>query len=147
MTTLIFNTDKVLVQEVMTRNPISVSQEVSIEVAIDLMVEKNISGVPIVDEGGSLVGLITEYDVLKFYGKSQDQALVYRTCREVMITEIRTISQDASLDVAARIFQAASLRRLLVLDGNRFVGILSRRDVVRSIRDSHLSASSGPASK
>jgi len=130
----------VLVQEVMTRDPISVQQDVSIDVAIDLMVEKNISGVPIVDEANRLVGLITEYDVLQFYGKGHDdQATCYRACREVMVTEIRTIQQDASLEVAAKIFQAASLRRLLVLDGQKFVGILSRRDVVRSIRDGRLS--------
>ena len=129
----------ILVHEAMTQNPISVPQEVSIEVAINLMLEKNISGVPIVDDAGLLVGLITEYDVLKFYDNHKNQAPDYQTCREVMITEIRTIQQDASLDVAAKIFQAASLRRLLVLDGSRFVGILSRRDVVRSIRDSRLS--------
>jgi len=131
----------VLVQDMMTRDPVSVPQDVSIDVAIDLMVEKNISGVPIVDEAETLVGLITEYDVLRFYGKQNDQqADGYLTCREVMITEIRTIQQDASLDVAAKIFQAASLRRLLVLDNKRLVGILSRRDVVRSIRDGRLHA-------
>lgn len=130
----------ILVKEVMTPNPISVRQDVSIDVAIDLIVEKNISGVPIVDESEALVGLITEYDVLQFYGKyHDDEATSYLPCREVMITEIRTIQQDASLDVAAKIFQAASLRRLLVVDGNHFVGILSRRDIVRSIRDGRLS--------
>jgi len=129
----------VLVQDMMTREPISVPQDVSIDVAIDQMVEKNISGVPIVDEAGSLVGLITEYDVLQFCGKQNDeQANGYLTCREVMVTDIRTIQQDASLDVAAKIFQAASLRRLLVLEQKRLVGILSRRDVVRSIRDGRL---------
>ena len=130
----------ILVKEVMTQNPISVRQDVSIDVAIDLIVEKNISGVPIVDESDSLVGLITEYDVLQFYGKTHDDhASSYLACREVMITAVRTIQQDASLDVAAKIFQAASLRRLLVVDGNHFVGILSRRDIVRSIRDGRLS--------
>jgi len=132
----------ILVQDLMTRNPISVRQDVSIDVAIELIVEKNISGVPIVDDSEALVGLITEYDVLQFYGKYDDQATGYLACREVMITEVRTIQQDASLDVAAKIFQAASLRRLLVVDGNHFVGILSRRDIVRSIRDGRLTVAS-----
>jgi len=79
--------------------------------------------------------------VLQFYGKQNDKQFDgFLTCREIMITEIRTIQQDASLDVAAKIFQAASLRRLLVLDNKRLVGILSRRDVVRSIRDGRLHA-------
>jgi CBS domain-containing protein len=130
----------VLVKEVMTTNPISVSQDVAIDVAIDLMVEKNVSGMPIVDESGELIGLITEYDVLQFYGKHHDdEATGYLPCQEVMITDVRTIQQEADLGVAAKIFQAASLRRLLVVDGKQFVGVLSRRDVVRSIRDGRLS--------
>ena len=134
----------VLVQDVMTANPVSIAQDVSIDVAIDLMVEKNISGVPIVDDEGSLIGLITEYDVLQFYGKhGDDHAESFQSCRDIMITEIRTIQQTASLEVAAKIFRAASLRRLLVLDGKKFVGILSRRDVVRSIRDSRLTTAKG----
>jgi CBS domain-containing protein len=130
----------VLVQDMMTRDPISVPQDASVDVAIDLMVEKNISGVPVVDEDDLPVGLITEFDVLQFYGKYQgDCPTRYHTCRDTMSREIRTIREEASLEVAAKIFQAASLRRLLVLSGNRLVGILSRRDVVRSIRDGRLS--------
>ena len=129
-----------LVKDVMTQHPISVNQHVSIDVAIDLMVEENISGMPIVDDNNQLIGLITEYDVLQFYGKHHDdKATSYLSCKEVMITDVRTIQQNADLAVAAKIFQAASLRRLLVVDGQRFVGVLSRRDIVRSIRDGRLS--------
>lgn len=133
-----------LVKDVMTRSPISVRQDNSIDVAIDTMVEKNISGVPVVDDTGQLVGLITEFDVLQLYerpGSASENR--YSTCRDFMTKEIRTIQQNASLEVAANIFRAASLRRLLVLDGNKFVGILSRRDVVRCIRDGRLQVVAG----
>jgi CBS domain-containing protein len=130
----------VLVQDMMTRDPISVPQDASVDVAIDLMVEKNISGVPVVDEDDLPVGVITEFDVLQYYGKYQDNCPTrYHACRDTMSSEIRTIREDASLEVAAKIFEAVSLRRLLVLSGNRLVGILARRDVVRSIRDGRVS--------
>jgi len=133
----------VLVQDVMTRDPISVPQSASIDVAIDLIVERNISGVPVVDESNQLVGLITEYDVLQLYGKYHgDYETHYHTCQEFMTTNVHTIRQDATLEVAANIFQAASLRRLLVIEGKQLVGILSRRDVVRTIRDGRLSPAS-----
>lgn len=133
----------ILVQEVMTRNPISVPQTASIDVAIDLIVERNISGVPVVDESNQLVGLITEYDVLQLYGKYHgDYETRYHTCQEFMTTKVHTIRQDATLEVAANIFQAASLRRLIVIEGKQLVGILSRRDVVRTIRDGRLSPAS-----
>ena len=73
----------ILVQDVMTQDTISVPQNASIDVAIDLMVENNISGVPVVDEEDSLVGLITEYDVLQLYGKYHgDHATRYHSCRD-----------------------------------------------------------------
>ena len=127
-----------LVRDMMTTEPISVPQTASIDVAIDLMVEKNISGVPVVDDSGNLVGLITEHDVLNLYETEARGTTRFHSCQELMITNVRTIGQDASLEVAANIFHAATLRRLLVVDGNELVGILSRRDVVRCIRDSRL---------
>ena len=122
----------------MTSDPISVPQTASIDVAIDLMVEKNISGVPVVDQAGALVGLITEHDVLNLYETNTSDSSRFQSCQDLMITDVRTIGQEASLDVAAKIFHAATLRRLLVVDGQELVGILSRRDVVRCIRDSRL---------
>lgn len=131
----------VLVEDVMTRNTISVPEGAAIDVAIELMVENNISGVPVVDNSHSLVGLISEYDVLQLYGTSTEDEIGAQTCGQFMTSQVRTIQQSASLEVAAKIFQAASLRRLLVLDGKEFVGVLSRRDVVRSIRDGRVKLS------
>ena len=124
-----------LVKEFMSRSVISVPKYAAIDVAIDLMVEHNVSGMPVVDTHNLLVGLITEYDILNLYGKSDDECAKHEPCEKYMTTEVKTVQQDASLEVAATIFRAASLRRLLVLDGERFVGILSRRDIVRRIRD------------
>jgi len=129
----------VLVKDVMTRNTIAIPKHAEIDVAIDLMVENSISGVPVVDENDSLVGLITEYDVLQLYGNPGAGCQEHAPCERYMTHEVKTVQQSAALDVAAKIFQVASLRRLLVLDGEKFVGVLSRRDVVRSMRDSRLS--------
>lgn len=124
-----------LVKDAMSRDIVSVPFNAVIDVAIDLMIERNVSGLPVVDSDRRLVGIITEYDILCLYEQSSEQARQFAPCREYMKTDTKTIQQDASLDVAARIFHAASLRRLIVLDGERLVGVLSRRDVVRSIRD------------
>lgn len=129
----------ILVQDVMTQNPLSVPQDAAVDVAIDLIVEQNISGVPVVDDEGRLVGLITEYDVLQLYGQQSDPATRYQSCRDLMTSEVCTIGLDASVEAAAKIFCAATMRRLLVVDGKQLVGVLSRRDVVRSIRDKRLS--------
>lgn len=124
-----------LVKDVMTGNPISVPEKASIDVAIELMVERNISCVPVVNDFGALVGLITEYDVLQLFGEGGTSSGATQICRDFMTPKVRTIRQDASLAVAAKIFKVASLRRLLVVEGEKLVGVLSRRDVVKSIRD------------
>jgi CBS domain-containing protein len=123
------------VKDVMTRSVVSVPCRAVIDVAIDLMVSQNISGVPVVDLEGRLAGIISEYDVLRLCGQREAEYQPFEPCERYMTADVRTIQQDASLDAAAKIFQAASLRRLLVLDGDKLVGILSRRDVVRCIRE------------
>lgn len=129
-----------LVKDVMTTNTISVPQDAFVDVAIDLMIEKNLSGLPVVDQFDELVGLITEFDVLELFYKGQSsESVAGQRCRDFMTEQVRTIGQDATLEVAAKIFHAASIRRLLVVNGKKLVGVLSRRDVVRAIRDGRLS--------
>ncbi|MEM8944352.1 MAG: CBS domain-containing protein [Planctomycetota bacterium] len=133
-----------LVKDIMSADPLSVPGDAFIDVAIDLMIEKNISGLPVVDDFGELIGLITEFDVLQLYSKQQPAAgYEGQQCRDFMTTEIRSIGQEATLDTAAKIFQAASIRRLLVVDDKRLVGVLSRRDIVRAIRDGRLALTRG----
>lgn len=116
----------------MTGKVVSVPHYAAVDVAIDLMLEKNVSGVPIVDEFGHLLGVITEFDVLRLYGRD-DNATSFATCEQFMTRQVKTVQQDASVAVAANIFRASAIRRLLVLDGERLTGILSRRDILRCI--------------
>ncbi|MBP89966.1 MAG: hypothetical protein CMJ64_25200 [Planctomycetaceae bacterium] len=124
-----------LVKDVMTRNTVCVPHYAVVDVAIDVMLSKNVSGVPVVDDDGRLMGVITEYDVLQLYGTA-DSSQSYATCEEFMTAQVKSVQEDASVDVAARIFQASAIRRLLVTSGEKLVGILSRRDVLRCIHES-----------
>ena len=122
-----------LVRDVMSDSIITVPFYAAVDVAVDLMLNNNVSGVPVVDDQGQLKGLITEYDVLKLHWTCA-QTTAIESCEDFMTREVKTVQASATLDVAARIFHAASLRLLLVLEGNQLVGLLSRRDVLRSIR-------------
>ena len=133
-----------LVKDVMSSNIITVPFYAAVDVAVDLMLNNNVSGVPVVDDQNQLKGLITEYDVLQLHWTCT-QSTSCESCEEFMTREVKTVQASATLAVAARIFHAASLRRLLVLEGKQLVGVLSRRDVLRSIRDkrSQLAEASG----
>ncbi|MDA1052968.1 MAG: CBS domain-containing protein [Planctomycetota bacterium] len=121
-----------IVKDVMTSNIVSVPHYAAVDVAIDTMLERNVSGVAIVDDFNHLRGVITEFDVLRLYGNN-DASTHYATCEQFMTRDVKTVQQDASVAVAANIFRASAIRRLLVLDGERLAGILSRRDILRCI--------------
>lgn len=122
----------VLVEDIMTRDVVTAPPGASILVAMDLMLKNNVSGVPVVDEHDRLLGLITEYDVLELYW-DHEKAAASSACEDYMRHDVKSVQRSATVEVAARLFHAASLRRLLVLDGDKLVGILSRRDVLRCL--------------
>ncbi len=119
------------VRDVMTSEVVSLSSEAEVDEALELLLEKSISGLPLVDPDDRLMGLITEFDLLKLY--SDEDYWDDSPCSKYMTTNVCTVQADASLDVAANVFNAARIRRLPVLDGDKLVGILSRRDILREI--------------
>ena len=99
------------------------------------MLDNHVCGLPVLEPDGQLAGVITEYDVLRFFRESESTYHPFQPCREFMTTAIVTIGPDATLDEATTALLHSSIRRLLVVDNDRLVGVLSRRDVARFIRD------------
>ncbi len=101
--------------------------------AIHLLVEKQISGAPVVDTHGNLVGILTERDCIaealnsRYHGQSA--ALV----KEFMSRDIETVEADTSLVDIAQRFVDSKYRRYPVMDNNRLVGLISRRDILKAV--------------
>ena len=131
-----FSIKEARVRFVMTAPVVTVVANAMIEDALGLMLDNHISGLPVLHPDGQLAGVITEYDVLRFYRESDAAYHPFQPCREFMTTAIVTIGPDATLDEAMTALLQTSVRRLLVVDdGGRLVGVLSRRDIARFIRD------------
>lgn len=128
-------TKEARVRFAMTSPVVSVIANAMIEDALNLMLNNHVSGLPVLDPDGRLVGVITEYDVLRFYRESDAVYHPFQPCREFMTTAIVTIEPDASLDEATTALLQTSVRRLLVIENDQLVGVLSRRDIARFIRD------------
>ena len=122
-----------LVKDRMARDVVSVPYYAVVDVAIELMLTENVSGVPVVDDDYRLLGVLTEFDVLQLCGEQDSSS--YATCEQFMTRQVKAVQQDTSLEIAAKIFRAAAIRRLLVLSGEKLVGVLSRRDILRSIHE------------
>jgi CBS-domain-containing membrane protein len=139
------------VEEVMTKDVITVGPGTPIHRAAQLMVEHRVSGLPVVTDDGTLVGIISEGDLIlrqeprrrlswwsAFFENSDRLAREYQkaagsTVGEVMTHPVITVSPTLTLDVAASILHHRGIRRLPVLADGRLVGIVSRGDLVKAL--------------
>ncbi|HUL39454.1 MAG TPA: CBS domain-containing protein [Methanomassiliicoccales archaeon] len=93
--------------------------------AIELMVEKDVGSVLVVDRSGKLVGIFTERDLLRRYLESQSKFL-YLTVDKVMTSPVITVSPTTTLDAALDLMTAKKIRHLPVVDKDgKVVGYLT----------------------
>lgn len=147
------------VADIMTREPISVQPQTPIQTAIEILAKQRISGLPVLDDHGKLVGVISETDLMwretdvrqpafikildsviyldnpGRYEKELHKA-IGQTVGEVMFSgHIVTIAPDKSIREAARLMHDKQVHRLLVVDAETtaLVGILTRGDIIRTM--------------
>lgn len=142
------------VAAVMTAGPVTVRPDTKLAAAVALFVEKRVSGLPVLDESGRLVGILTEGDLLRRAETGTERqphwfealfsqprlAAEYirahtRTVADVMTREVLTVTGETRLADAVRLMEEHHIRRLPVLDrpGGALVGILSRADFMRAL--------------
>lgn len=134
-----------LVQEVMTTDVVTIRDTAPLKEAARQMVEAGVGGLPVLDQDGAMVGIISEADFLKREAASAGRfrllgALLRKqevpeadTVGEAMSRGPKTIGPDAELGEAARRMVRHSVKRLPVVDrGGALVGIVSRADVMEA---------------
>lgn len=110
--------------DVMTSPVITVSADVSTQRVAEILTEHRISGVPVVNEVGTLLGLISEHDLL-----SRTGALA----GDVMTTAVISVSADCAADDIRHLLVDRRIRRVPVVQEGRLVGIVSRHDLVAAM--------------
>ena len=134
------------VSEVMTHDVITASPQTTFKEVVRLLDENHISGLPVVDGSGRLVGVISEADLLNKAEKREPDAYVLESRRHrldrsrasaldvasAMSRDVVTVRADAPIALAAREMHARGFKRLPVVDADgRLVGIVSRGDVLK----------------
>lgn len=141
---------ELFVRDVMTKNVLSISKYEKIMRVANILSEKNISGLPVVDNENKVLGIVTQADILSMVGVSRDHTfkdlLKYMLgeslpeCRhgdyagDIMTSPALTISPDATIAEAVRIMTERRIRRLTVVDNkNILIGIVTRADILKAV--------------
>jgi CBS domain-containing protein len=142
-----------IVSELMTRDVVSVSADARLEDAVRLMAKHSLSGLPVVETDGTVVGVLTGGDLLRRVeigtaGKEPNWfAMIFlpgscavdyvrthgRSVRMLMTPAVVSISPGADIAEAARLMQQHRFKRLPVVENRHLIGIISRTDLIKAL--------------
>jgi CBS-domain-containing membrane protein len=142
-----------LARDVMTHNVISIGPDATILQAAQLMLQHHISGLPVIDQAGALLGVLSEGDFLR----RRETGTTRRRSRwleflmgpgrvaadyihshgnkvsEVMSKDVKTVGEDTTLEDIVRLMERQRIKRVPVLHGNKVVGIVTRSNLMHAM--------------
>jgi CBS domain-containing protein len=119
-------------KDIMTSPVVTVTPDTPLKDVAALLVERGINAVPVADAGNRLCGIVSEADLLTLeIGASG--ASPPHTAREVMTQSVYTLAEDTDAAAAARMMLRHGLKSVPVVSGDRLVGIVARRDLLRLV--------------
>lgn len=121
------------VKDIMTKNVVCIKKYVPVVEAIRLMSKKNITGIPVVEDDMTLVGIISEQDVLRLFHTYEDEK--DRTVNDFMTQPAIHFEENESLLDVCYCLRDNSIRRVPVTSNGKVVGVVSRSDILKCIID------------
>jgi CBS domain-containing protein len=140
------------VKDIMTAPVIGIQPEMPLASAVEVMLRERISGLPVIDAGGNLVGMLSEGDLLRrtelgttkrprwidLFFREGRLAERYthdhgRRVQEVMTADVRTITEAADVREAVELMQRHRIKRLPVVAADKVVGIVTRADILQAL--------------
>jgi CBS domain-containing protein len=142
-----------LARDVMTPKVVTVSPDTRVAEIARILLDRRISGVPVVDADGRLVGIVTEGDLLRrpelgtersrgwwlrLFGDQRAEAEAYAKshgtrAEEIMTRNVVTVTEDTSVAEIARLLETHRIKRVPVLRDGRLVGIVSRANLLHAL--------------
>ena len=145
-----------LARDIMNKNVITVLEDTMIEEVADILTKNKISGLPVVNQAGKLVGMVTEGDLLHketnprtpgylnilgaliYIGgvdkyKEDLKKLAATKASEIMTTDVITVSGDAKVEQVAAMMVNHNIKRLPVIENDALIGIISRADIIKTM--------------
>jgi len=125
-------------RDLMTTNLLVFRPEQTLLEAIESLIKRSVSGAPVVDEQGRMIGMLSELDCLRmlatdeFYFQQQEEGALVK---QFMSTGGRTVPPDLGIYAISHYFLTSPLRRLPVVEHEKLIGQVSRRDVLRGMEE------------
>ena len=127
------------VADMMQRKLVIIRDDSTVFEAIQLLADGHISGLPVVDGTGRLVGVLSATDVLETEaGEEGPRTLEQTLVSEIMTRRTITATPDTALREAAQQMLYAEVKRLFVEDQGKLVGVISQTDIVRAVANGGL---------
>ncbi len=146
-----------MIKDVMTKQVVTVSPDMDIRALADLFIEKEISGAPVVDKEGRLLGVVDEEGIMfqdkkvhlptfvnlslgfltlgaKRY-EEEMKKIAASKAEDIMLKDFLTVSSDASLEDVATLMIEKEVFYLPVLDKGKLAGVVTKKDIVRAIAE------------
>ncbi len=150
---------QILASEVMEKDIVTISGQASLQLAIQLMTDSRISGMPVTDAAGHLLGIVSIRDILEHFTENPEAQRPHRsfydvalnsdqdfdrididfegeesaTVSDVMTAEVYSVPADASLETVSRTMVDHRIHRVLVQDKDGHVGLIATLDVLAAI--------------
>lgn len=144
------------VRDIMTADVVSVKKETTIRDLAELFTARRVGSVPVVDQNGDIIGIVTESDLIEqdkslhiptvislfdwvLYLESDKkfekelQKMTGQTVGDIYVETVETVTPDTPVNVVADIMSSKKLHAVPVVDGRRLVGIVSRIDLIRTM--------------
>jgi len=143
-------------KDIMTKEVVTVKASTTVQELAGLLSGHNISGTPVVDDDGRIIGIVTEHDLIKkekrlhiptvvqifdsfIYLESSKKfedelkKMVAGTVGGIMTEEVVTVGEDATLSEIATVMSEKDAHLLPVISGDKLVGVVGKKDVVRAM--------------
>jgi len=113
-----------IAKDIMTKDIITVSPTMTVKSLAMMLIKNQISGAPVADKVGKIVGVVSESDIVAKKGKD---------VKSIMSKKVISVAEETSVEEIARMMTTHHIKRLPVMTDGKVVGIVSRADIVSAI--------------
>lgn len=121
-----------IVRDFMDTKVHTVSPDMPILDAVDFLLERHVTGAPVVDGEGRLIGMLTEKDCLRLLSSGVDGDVPKGFVRDFMTTRTDSVTPDMNIYFVAGLFLGANYRRFPVVEKGKLIGAITRFDILRA---------------